>query len=160
MALWHWSARDFCLPNKKSSFPLSQLLPLTARNADMSHRNKSAILQQCGHKQTQKMERTQGSEVSPLSPTSRSPLTEHLLCTWHLWGTRDSCPYLPLMICLFFFFFLQHVEVPRPGIEPVPKQQPEPLQWQYHILNLLSHTGTPSNDLSLTAVADHFSLRR
>ena len=43
-----------------------------------------------------------------------------------------------------FFFFLsfllvmpKHVEFPGPGIEPTPQQWPEPLQWQYWILNLL-----------------------
>ena len=29
------------------------------------------------------------------------------------------------------------VEVPRPGIEPTPQQQPKPQQWQCWILNLL-----------------------
>ena len=28
----------------------------------------------------------------------------------------------------FFFWAMQHVEVPRPGIQPVPQQCPEPLQ--------------------------------
>ena len=31
--------------------------------------------------------------------------------------------------------------VPRPGIEPAPRQQPEPLQGQCWIFNLLSHKG-------------------
>ena len=38
---------------------------------------------------------------------------------------------------------LKHVEVPEPGIKPTPQQWPEPLQWQCHILNPLSHQGTP-----------------
>lgn len=34
------------------------------------------------------------------------------------------------------------MEVPQPGIKPMPM---EPLQWQYRILNLLCHKGTPKN---------------
>ena len=45
-----------------------------------------------------------------------------------------------------FSFFggpcLRHVEVPRPGIEPMPQQGSEPLQWQCLILNLPGHQGT------------------
>lgn len=39
---------------------------------------------------------------------------------------------------LFFFSFwprLGHVEVTRPGLESVPQQQPETLQWQCWMLN-------------------------
>ena len=36
-----------------------------------------------------------------------------------------------------------HVDVPRPGIEPMPQQWPEPQQWQRWILNPLCHQGTP-----------------
>ena len=43
----------------------------------------------------------------------------------------------------FFWPHPQHAEVPGPGIKPVPQQQPELLQWQCQILNLLNHTGTP-----------------
>ena len=43
----------------------------------------------------------------------------------------------------FFWPHLQQEEVPRPGIKPVPQQWPEPLQWQYQILNPLGHQGTP-----------------
>ena len=48
----------------------------------------------------------------------------------------------------FFFSFWPHplqAEVPRPGIEPVPHQWPEPPQWQCQILNVLSYKGTPRN---------------
>ena len=45
---------------------------------------------------------------------------------------------------LFIFgFTLWHVEVPGPGIKPVPQQQPKPLKWHHQILNPLSHKGTP-----------------
>ena len=33
---------------------------------------------------------------------------------------------------------------PEPGIKPRPQQQPEPQQWQHHLLNPLSHQGTPT----------------
>ena len=36
-------------------------------------------------------------------------------------------------------------EVPKPETEPPTQQQPEPLQWQYQILNSLSHRGTPTS---------------
>ena len=34
-------------------------------------------------------------------------------------------------------------KVPRVEIEPMPQQQPELLQWQCQVLNLLCHRGTP-----------------
>ena len=47
-----------------------------------------------------------------------------------------------------FLFFLNsfclhpwHMEVPRPGIKPMPQQRPELQQWQCLVLNLLSHLG-------------------
>ena len=48
-------------------------------------------------------------------------------------------------IFIFYFYFslqLQHVEVPRPGIEPVPWLQPVPELQQHWILNGLCHKGT------------------
>ena len=46
-----------------------------------------------------------------------------------------------------FFFPLwphpQHAEVPEPGMEPAPQQQPELQQWQHWIFNLLNYSGTP-----------------
>lgn len=35
------------------------------------------------------------------------------------------------------------VDVPGPGIELAPQQQPKPLQWQRPILNTLCHKGAP-----------------
>ena len=42
-----------------------------------------------------------------------------------------------------------HVEVAGAGTEPVPQQQPEPLQWECQILNPLHHKGTPVSSLSV-----------
>ena len=38
---------------------------------------------------------------------------------------------------IYFNFWppLWHAEVPRPGMEPIPQQWPEPRQWECHILN-------------------------
>ena len=36
-----------------------------------------------------------------------------------------------------------HVQVPRPGNEPVPQQRPTPQQWQCQILNPLNHQKLP-----------------
>ena len=45
---------------------------------------------------------------------------------------------------LFFFLAMpQHADVPRPGIEPVPQQQPKVLQGQHWILNLMHHKRIP-----------------
>ena len=44
----------------------------------------------------------------------------------------------------FFFQHPQHAEVLRPGIESMPQQWLQPMQWQCLILNPLSHTGTPT----------------
>ena len=41
-------------------------------------------------------------------------------------NTDSSWKYLSLS--LFFWLHLWHVEVPRPGIEPAPQQQPQLLQ--------------------------------
>ena len=60
-----------------------------------------------------------------------------------------------LFFLFFFFSFLpsfwplwQHVEVPRPGVKPVPQQWLGLLQWQRQILNPLHHKGTPGTILS------------
>ena len=37
----------------------------------------------------------------------------------------------------------KNVDIPGPGIKPVPQQKPEWLQWQCDILNALSHRKTP-----------------
>ena len=58
----------------------------------------------------------------------------------------DSLTLLKCTGHFFFFFFLgpclQHVEVPRPGVEPETHQGLELLQWQWQTLNPLSHKGT------------------
>ena len=68
-----------------------------------------------------------------------------------LWGVNhfsvfssNCCFCFHSFIHSFFWPYLRHVEVPRLGIEPVPQQWPESLQWQCQILNLLSHTGVLS----------------
>ena len=45
-----------------------------------------------------------------------------------------------------FFFWPHpwHVKVPGAGIERILQQWSKPLQWQYHIVNPLSHKGTPT----------------
>ena len=53
----------------------------------------------------------------------------------------------------FFLPCLWHVEVPGPGIKAKLQQQPEPLQWQYWILNPLCHKGTPVISDFLTAAS-------
>ena len=45
-------------------------------------------------------------------------------------------------LLLLFWPCLQHVEVPRPGNEPVALQWPKPLQWECWTLNLLLHERT------------------
>ena len=59
------------------------------------------------------------------------------------------CPSSTTLWMIFIkkkFFFWPgpwHVEVPRLGTVPEPRQQPEPLQWQGRILNPLHHKRTP-----------------
>lgn len=45
----------------------------------------------------------------------------------------------------FFWLHPQHVQSPRPGIEPVLWQQSMLLHWQCQILNLLHYKGTPKS---------------
>ena len=49
----------------------------------------------------------------------------------------------PFFFFFFFFFWPRHAEVPRPGIEPMSQQPPEPQQRQRWIPNLPSPKGTP-----------------
>lgn len=42
-----------------------------------------------------------------------------------------------MIIIAFFFFFAFGCNYPGPGIEPLPQQRPELLQWQCGMLNLL-----------------------
>ena len=46
------------------------------------------------------------------------------------------------VIYLFIWLHLWHMEVPGPGIEPMPWQPFQLQQWQCWIVNLLSHQGT------------------
>lgn len=50
---------------------------------------------------------------------------------------RPSNSVSECLILHFYFWPCLHVEVPRLGIEPTPQQ------WPHHILNPLSHQGTP-----------------
>ena len=47
------------------------------------------------------------------------------------------------LFVLCFWPYLWHEEVPGPGIEPMPQQLPELLQWQCGLLNPLSYKRTP-----------------
>ena len=75
---------------------------------------------------------------------------ECLLHCNYWWGRVYICHFaiafgISYVFILFFGgvgFSPWHVEVPRPGIEPVPQQQLELQQWQYLILNLLHHKRT------------------
>ena len=49
----------------------------------------------------------------------------------------------PPLILLLFSAKPVACRVPGPGIEPVPQQQPEPLQRQHWTLNLLHHKEAP-----------------
>ena len=57
-----------------------------------------------------------------------------------------SSPLYPsciiLIILVFLGLHLQHVEVPRRGIESTTQQRPKLLQWQHQIPNLLHHKRT------------------
>ena len=48
-----------------------------------------------------------------------------------------------VFVCLFVWPSLWDVEVPGPGTEPAPQQQPKLLQQQHQILNLLCQKGIP-----------------
>ena len=47
---------------------------------------------------------------------------------------------------------LWHMEVPGPGIEPAPQQQPKPLQSQCQIFNPLRHRRTPRSCYTLNRI--------
>ena len=54
-------------------------------------------------------------------------------------------------LSFFFWLHLQHVDVPGPGIEPVPQQWPKSLQWQCWIPHPVCHKGTPTS-VSLSVI--------
>ena len=56
-----------------------------------------------------------------------------------------SCVMSPLSLSFLkkLWLYLQHTEVPRPGINTEPQLWLEPQQWQHWILNPLSKQGTP-----------------
>ena len=54
--------------------------------------------------------------------------------------------FLPSFLSLplsFFQLYPWHVKISRPGMEPGAQYQSKPQQWRCHILNPLSHQGTP-----------------
>ena len=77
------------------------------------------------------------------------PLSKARDWTWILMNTRRICfccatmGTLSINFLKIFWLHPQHVKVSGPEIEPMPWFQPEPLQWQHQIINLLSHKGTP-----------------
>ena len=70
--------------------------------------------------------------VAHLSHTSHPNRTKYIVL--YIWLLINF-----LVLSLFFWPPLWH---PRPGIKPVPQQQPGPLQWKRQILNPLCHKGT------------------
>jgi len=56
-------------------------------------------------------------------------------------GTIGKFEEIPNSLHLFVWPCTWHVEVPGPGIEPLPVTKP--LQWQHQILNPLCHKRTP-----------------
>ena len=77
------------------------------------------------------------------------PLLVGYLFCWHV------IVYSSLLRIFFFSFrpWLQHVEIPGPGLELTPQQQPQPLQWQHWVLNPLCHKGTPLMILGISVVS-------
>ena len=79
----------------------------------------------------------------------------HGATTWTPWSTFEKVKWLPenfssekILSSTAFLggggLFPWPSEVPRPGNEPTRQQWQEPQQWQYQILNLLHHQGTPA----------------
>ena len=84
-------------------------------------------------------------------PDPACPCTCLLLCVQ---GLGWACAYVQVL-CLntqsgielkviYFFFFPTPTACrsSRPRMEPTPQQQPKSQQWQFWVLNLLSHQGT------------------
>ena len=64
-----------------------------------------------------------------------------------------SCPYCFFLGGVDFWQHPQHTDVPGPGIEPMPQQLPESLQWQHQIPNPLCSKKTPP---ALFCTPNHF----
>ena len=64
-------------------------------------------------------------------------------------GTLGDMFLLLFFFLIFIFWlYLWHVDIPRPGIEPTPQQQPKPQHSQHWVLNPLSHRETPKGQVS------------
>ena len=72
-----------------------------------------------------------------------------LICLGDCWNRRV------MFICLFRAW-PWHVEIPRPGIKPVPKQQSKSLQWQHHILNTLCATDLQNRRVFKSNIRKYF----
>ena len=75
-------------------------------------------------------------EEKTILPGDRKPTPE-----WICGNTPDlplvsPMYFLAAFLSFFLKLYLQYAEVPRPGMEAAPQQ------WQYQILNPLSHQGT------------------
>ena len=101
----------------------------------------------------------QPHDVKPTYLHIKSPqiLGWHLIWPWMKEITRvpagsNRWEFFRVFVFVFVLFCFvstcsQNVEVPQPGVEHMPQQWPKPLQWQYWILNLLCHNGTPRESL-------------
>ena len=72
------------------------------------------------------------------------------MMTWVIATSELPGPVLDTWQMLIFHLWPcpQHVEVPRPGTEPVPQQQPKPQQWEHQSLNPLRQWETPRQVLT------------
>ena len=73
-------------------------------------------------------------------------------------GLTETWWFSLSLFCLLFVYFVfvffwpcsEHMEVPKPGIKPIPQQ------WQHWILNPLSHQRTPSLSLLYILLQYHY----
>ena len=63
---------------------------------------------------------------------------------------ESLCVYSEVNMYMFFWPYLQHMEVPGPGIEPMPQKQPKPPRWQHWLLNTPHQKRTPVHFLKLS----------